>query len=166
MLALSLEEFFRKKGKEKLSLGGGDRKSEEYKEKSPLPNLANPIEPIDTREEIAKLAGVSHGTLDKVREVLEKATSEQRATLDRDDASSVSAQVPLRLGERFKTVGCAFVDKYTPKLQEFYTVASSVSAQVASDDSTRIVISFVTFYKMFLNETSFVNACASETSRT
>jgi len=45
------------------------------------------IIPVNTREDIAEIAGVSHGTLDKVREILDKATSEQRAALDRDDAS-------------------------------------------------------------------------------
>lgn len=61
--------------------------------KEPFPNLGNPLSTVDTEngfdssEELAKLADVSHGTLDKVIEILEKATPEQRSALDRDDAS-------------------------------------------------------------------------------
>ena len=55
--------------KENMSLGGGDKKSG-------LPTLANPIEQIDTREKIAEMAGVSHGTIQKVENIEEKAIAE------------------------------------------------------------------------------------------
>ena len=85
LLALKLEEHYKKKGKENIKYGLN----------KPFPNLGNPIieqdilksDPIDTSEDLAKIAGVSHGTLDKVKDILEKATSEQRAALDRDDTS-------------------------------------------------------------------------------
>ncbi len=86
LLALELEDVFRKRGEEKrLYIGNMDLMAE--LSKNDMPNLANQFSEVDTREDLAKLAGVSHGTLDKVREILEKATPEQRAALDRDDAS-------------------------------------------------------------------------------
>jgi N6-adenosine-specific RNA methylase IME4 len=41
-----------------------------------LPILAKSIDPIDTREEIAKRAGVSHGTLDKIEKIKEQSSPE------------------------------------------------------------------------------------------
>ena len=38
--------------------------------------MANPIIPIDTREELAKVAGVSHGTMHKAAVIEEKAPEE------------------------------------------------------------------------------------------
>jgi len=55
------------KAKENLSIVGGARKSEEYK--SPLTTLSKAIEPVNTRKEIAKLAGVSEGTIAKVEKI-------------------------------------------------------------------------------------------------
>jgi N6-adenosine-specific RNA methylase IME4 len=48
-----------------------------------LPTLAEPIEikPIDTRQEIAKVANVSHGTLDKVKVIEAKAPEDVKAKL-------------------------------------------------------------------------------------
>ena len=79
-LCLKMEGIFREKAKANLSLAGGDRKSEEYKE-SPLQNSANPvpteIEPINTRQEIADLAHVSRDTVSKVKYIEDNATEDQ-----------------------------------------------------------------------------------------
>lgn len=48
------------------------------------PTLA---EPIDTREEVAKAAQVSHGTLSKIEKIEEKATPEQKEQLDAGEVS-------------------------------------------------------------------------------
>ena len=55
---------FEEKAKENLktSTGGSNPR--------PLQNSANPVKPIDTRNEMAKLAGVSHDTYDKGRTIL------------------------------------------------------------------------------------------------
>jgi hypothetical protein len=62
----------------RLSHSGGDKKSEQYKEKSVVANFPPPIEletvkPIKTtRQELSKIAKVSHDTIAKVK-VMEKA---------------------------------------------------------------------------------------------
>jgi hypothetical protein len=38
-----------------------------------LARLPEPFEPVDTRAELAKMAGLSHGTLDKAKVIHEKA---------------------------------------------------------------------------------------------
>jgi hypothetical protein len=70
-LSLKLEPLLKAKGKENLSAGGGDKKSEAYKSGSP--NSAKAISPIDRREELAQAAGVSHDTIGKVRKITEQA---------------------------------------------------------------------------------------------
>ncbi len=68
--------------------------------------MGNPLSTVDTEngfdssEELAKLAGVSHGTLDKVREILEKATPEQISALDRDDASISEIYNEIKKGKK------------------------------------------------------------------
>lgn len=53
LLHLGLEEIFRAQAKKNLVNSGKDYGKG-------LQNSANPIEPINTREELSKLAGVSH----------------------------------------------------------------------------------------------------------
>lgn len=53
--------IYEKQAKKNQSSVGGDRKSDEYK-KSPLPNLVNPIDSVDTTKKLSKLAGVGKET--------------------------------------------------------------------------------------------------------
>lgn len=53
--------IYEKQAKENQSSAGGDRKSDEYK-KSPLPNLVNPIDSVDTTKKLSKLVGVGKET--------------------------------------------------------------------------------------------------------
>ena len=63
------EPLIREKAKENMSLGGGNRKSGMQKS-------SDPIRPITTRDELAKLAKVSHDTFKKGEIILENATPE------------------------------------------------------------------------------------------
>lgn len=69
---MRLKPIIQEKAKENLSISGGDRKSENAKSGSQISAKA-----IDTRVEIAKLAGVSHDTIDKTEKILTKGTPEQ-----------------------------------------------------------------------------------------
>jgi DNA modification methylase len=82
VLALELESVFSARAKENLKLSA-------EKTNTPLPTLANPIEikPINTRSEVAKVANVSHGTLDKVKVIEAKATPEVKAQLSTGEVS-------------------------------------------------------------------------------
>ena len=70
VLALKLEEILSLRAKKNLTTSSGGMNPR------PLPMLAKAA--IDTREELAKSAHVSHGTLDKVKELEAKATPEQK----------------------------------------------------------------------------------------
>jgi len=76
-----LKYVFKTKAKENQTLAGGDKKSAEYKE-SVLENSTKPIEeestikPIDTKKELAKIAGVSHNTIAKIKKIKQVAPTE------------------------------------------------------------------------------------------
>lgn len=53
--------IYEKQAKENLSIGGGDKKSDNYK-KSGLVNLPKAISPINTSEKLSQIAGVSEKT--------------------------------------------------------------------------------------------------------
>ena len=59
---MKLKRFFAEKGKENQTLSQG-------RGQKGLPMLANLIEKVDTREELAKIAGVSHDTVHKVQTI-------------------------------------------------------------------------------------------------
>jgi hypothetical protein len=80
-LVLELEDYYRAKAKENLKKTGGDKKSG-----SPI--LAKPIiESIDVRETLAKKAGVSHGTIDKVKFIDNNAVQGIKEKLERGEIS-------------------------------------------------------------------------------
>lgn len=73
VLALKLEKLFKEKAKENQIIAGenfgkGCQTSDKAIEKE--------IEPIDTKKEIAKIAGTSHDTIAKVKKIEEKAPEE------------------------------------------------------------------------------------------
>lgn len=68
-LALKMEEIFKARAKENIKAGG------QAGGKGPQ-NSAEALQPMETREEIAKLAGVSHDTIDKVKKIQRNAVPE------------------------------------------------------------------------------------------
>lgn len=70
-MALKFKPTIEEKAKENLSLSGGDKKSKNAK--SDCQKSDKVITPIDTKKELAKLAGVSHDTIHKVEYIEEKA---------------------------------------------------------------------------------------------
>lgn len=71
-LALRLKPVIAERAKEQQKQSGGDRKSAEYQE-TVMQKSAEPISPVTTREELAKVAGVSHDTIAKVERIEEEA---------------------------------------------------------------------------------------------
>lgn len=102
-LALALKDIIAGKAKENQRLAeGGDRRSEDYKnqglqnsanleneEKPLLQNSVKAIEPIDTREELAKIAGISHDTIQRVETIETKAPEPLRQAA-RDNVISIN----------------------------------------------------------------------------
>ncbi len=72
-LAEKRAEVTAQMAKAKQAEAGGDRRSEVYKETASVQMDKTDSKPIDTRKEIAKLAGVSTGTVARYQEVKKKA---------------------------------------------------------------------------------------------
>jgi phage N-6-adenine-methyltransferase len=88
-LALRLKPVIAERAKEQQKQSGGDRKSAEYQE-TVMQKSAEPISPVTTREELAKLANVSHDTIAKV-EKIEKSAPEPIIEASRKGEISVNA---------------------------------------------------------------------------
>lgn len=73
VLALQLEDVFKAKAKENLVLSGGDKKSGTQISANPI------IQRVETRQEIAKVANVSHDTISKVKKIEATASPEIKA---------------------------------------------------------------------------------------
>ncbi len=66
-LGMKRAELLEEKAKENLSMGGGDKKSDDYK--SGFQKSEKAIEPINTTKEIADCAGVSIDTASKYKKL-------------------------------------------------------------------------------------------------
>lgn len=75
LLALQLENIISEKAKQ----------NQKRKPESVLPILAE--QKINTRDEVSKIAGISHGTLDKVKKIEAQATDEIKGKLQRQEIS-------------------------------------------------------------------------------
>jgi len=93
VLALELEEVFSNKAKENLKLSG-----ENFGKG--LPTLAKAIDKINTRQELSKVANVSHGTLDKVKKIQAQASEEVKAKLSTGEVSINSAYQEIKKEEK------------------------------------------------------------------
>lgn len=84
LLALGLEEIFREKGKKNQKatqlVGRGIQKQD-------IMALQKSAEPLDTRKELAKIAGVSHDTIMKVKKIESQVTPEEKEQLVKGEIS-------------------------------------------------------------------------------
>ena len=88
VLALKLEDIFKKKAKEKQKESGG----------AVVQKSAEP--PIETRQELAKTAHVSHDTIAKVKVIQEKANDEQKQKLQEGQESVNKIYNELKRAEK------------------------------------------------------------------
>lgn len=88
-LALELEGLFQKKAKEQHALKHTEQYKEDAKEQKSAPLLEiETVKPIETtRQELAKIAKVSHDTITKVKKIEEKAKPEIKKRLETGEAS-------------------------------------------------------------------------------
>ena len=91
VLALQLEDVFKAKAKEnqKISEGKGKQISAEVK-----------VEPIETRQELAKVANVSHDTIAKVKRIEAVASPEVKAQLSTGEMSINQAYQEIKKEEK------------------------------------------------------------------
>ena len=89
-LALQFESIIQERAKANQQLAeGGDRKTDEAKENQGLENSPKVDNPINTRQELAKLAGVSDNTIARIKKIEEEATPEQKKELE-DGTKSIN----------------------------------------------------------------------------
>jgi ParB-like chromosome segregation protein Spo0J len=83
LLAERLKNVIAARAKQKQVQSGGDKKSQNAR--SVPPKLAEPI--LETREELAQIAGVSHGTISKVEKIEAQAIPEVKENVRHGDIS-------------------------------------------------------------------------------
>jgi transcriptional regulator with XRE-family HTH domain len=89
-LALKMKDIIATRARENKVISGGDRKSEGTK--SLVSNLTEAILPIRTRKELAKIAGISEGSLSKIEKVDNEAPAPIRAAMGRTISIDKAAQ--------------------------------------------------------------------------
>jgi len=93
-LALTLKSVLAEKAKVNMALGGGDKVSEEAR--AGLTKLSNPVDRINTREEIARVAGISEGTISKVEKIKERGSEELKEAARKGEVSiNAAAEIAL-----------------------------------------------------------------------
>ncbi len=96
-MVLQMKDIIAKKAKANL-VKAGELFGEKHP-KEPLENSPNPLEPIDTRQELAKLADVSDNTVARVELIEEKATEEQKQALREGKKSINEAYIEVKKQE-------------------------------------------------------------------
>jgi N6-adenosine-specific RNA methylase IME4/DNA-binding XRE family transcriptional regulator len=100
-LALRLKDLFAEKAKENISKVVSE--SNQIRSNPTLQKSANlKIKKIDTREELAKIAGVSHDTIHKVETIENKATPEIKAKLQTQEYSINQAYKEIKKEEKIQ----------------------------------------------------------------
>ena len=96
VLALELEEVFSKKAKENLSKAGSS-----FSPKEGL-QISAKVQKVDTRQELSKVANVSHDTIAKVKKIQAQASEEVKAKLSTGEVSINSAYQEIKKEENKK----------------------------------------------------------------
>jgi ParB-like chromosome segregation protein Spo0J len=125
-LALELESTIAARAKENLHTSTGGANPQ------PLTTLSNPVEPVNTRAEIAKVANVSEGTIAKVKTIKAKASEETKDKLAKGEISINKAY------QETKEPPCLVVDAVKFPLPEYQISEESKAKgeQAAKDSET------------------------------
>jgi N6-adenosine-specific RNA methylase IME4 len=101
-LALRLKDLFAEKAKENLKIAAETTNNKLHQ--TPCQNSDNPLkmESIDTKKELAKIAGVSHDTIHKVETIENKATPEIKAKLQTQEYSINQAYNEIKKEEKIQ----------------------------------------------------------------
>jgi DNA modification methylase len=97
ILALRLKELFAVKGKENLSIAG-----QSYSPKEGCQISDKVAKTVDTKKELAAIAGVSHDTIAKVQKIEEKATPEVKEKIKSGEVSINQAYQAVRREEKIE----------------------------------------------------------------
>ena len=97
-IALQFKPMLATKSRENMSAGGGDQKSEQAK--SGRENSTNPISEKNTRDQIAKLAGVSNNTVSRVEYLDEHADEDTKQRLRSGETTINREYTRLRVADK------------------------------------------------------------------
>ncbi|MDR1492028.1 MAG: hypothetical protein LBT05_04825 [Planctomycetaceae bacterium] len=100
-IALQFKSLFAARAKENMSIGGGDKKSEQAK--SGWENSPHPISEKNTRQEIAKIANVSDNTVSRVEYLHDHADAETKEKLRQGKTSINKEYTRLRVAKEGET---------------------------------------------------------------
>lgn len=128
-LTKHLDEVERVLAKARMSAGGGDKKSG-------VPTLAPPIEGTGkTRDKMASLVGVSHGTYDKMKYIDQHGTPEQNKQVRSGDKSINQAWLEIKEREREQVdlSAKAHIEEAKERHEEFQN-AKTVTLEEARQD--------------------------------
>lgn len=122
-LALRLESVIRERAKENQKLAGSKHTGNQYTNKMEGKQKSDEV-PFDivnktnTRKELAKIAGVSHDTIEKIKVIEREATPEQKQDLTKGNKSINKVFREIKPKAAVKTCSICGVEK---PLSDFYT---------------------------------------------
>ena len=148
ILAQKKAEIIAIKAKEKQKQGGGDKRSEEYKENAFIKNDKTE-KPVNTQKEIAKIAGVSTGTVAQFEQVQKK----------KPELIEPIRNGEMTIGGAYKIVKQSEAQEEVVQKQPEYTVDNLVQEISASGDN------YIRFLKDTLVKRSTMYAEKSDRNR-
>ncbi|MGL4998955.1 MAG: hypothetical protein ACRC5T_08325, partial [Cetobacterium sp.] len=118
ILALELEDIFKVKAKENLIKGA---LLTNEKKTTPLATLPNPLEKINSRVELSKIANVGDRTMGKVKKIRDEASEEMKQKLEQGTVSINEAYNQMKREEK--------IIQFEQKKKEYKTVAKTITVQ-------------------------------------
>ena len=115
-LALKKEDILKPIAKENLKIPTGGKRG------LTLQNSAKSSSAIDTRKEVAKMAKVSHDTVDKVKYIEKKADAKQKKDLSSQRFSINKIYNELKKAENRERIAESFKEPKLPKLKKKYNI--------------------------------------------
>lgn len=113
-LGLRLEEFFRKKAEENLKLSGKLYGENHSKSQEGFLISGNPLKPeiksVNTEREIAKISGIGHDTVYKIKEIKTSAPAEVLSDLEK---KLISGEISINQAHKFVRAIQAFKSEVT-----------------------------------------------------
>lgn len=125
-----------------------EARAQQGKRRDLPPNSAESFQPIETREKLARLAGVSHDTFDRGCYLLERADGPTKARVLKDETSINAEFTRLKTPERILSSGS--VEYYTPA--RYVEAARRVLGEIDLDPASSEVANRTVRAKRFHTE--------------
>lgn len=139
MIAVEIEKGLAEEAKHNMSLGGGDRKSEDAK--SGFQRIENPIVPIHAAKEAAKVAGTNHQYVVDAKKVIEQAPELKPMVMDRTISLPDAKKLAKKTEEERNTLVSKVVsgEAKTVKEAELQIIKENINAQAQAAETKPLV---------------------------